>query len=117
MELIEGVLKTDAKRYITGSVVGGVGRGLEDVDVVAVVDRGHGHWLERMEVHLVDLLEMARVHETLLSLREVPQRNAVGAYTPQAVLLFVAPLHLGYVTILAVLGQVLREITDVPNLD
>lgn len=70
-----------------------------------------------MEVHLVDLLEVAGMHEALLALGKVPQRNAAGTHAPQQVLFLVAPLHLSDFTILAVCGQALREIADVPDLN
>ena len=69
-----------------------------------------------MKVYLVDLLQMASVHESFFALSEVPQGNAVGVNTPQQIFLFVAPFHLTNVILLAVFNQTLREITDVPNL-
>lgn len=57
---------------LLGSVIGGIGRGLEHVDIVAIVHRGNCHWLEGMKVYLVDLLQMARMHEAFFALGEVP---------------------------------------------
>ena len=42
------------------------------MDVVGVVDGGDCHRLEGMQVHLVDALEVASVHEFLLLLGDVP---------------------------------------------
>ncbi len=52
-----------------------VGSRLENMDVVSVVDRGDRHRLEGMQVHLVDALEVASVHEFLLLLGDVPQAD------------------------------------------
>lgn len=69
-----------------------VGRGLEDMNIVAAVDRCHGHLLEWVQVHLVYLLEMAGMHKLLFALTQVPKTHVVLAHAPNHVPLLVAPL-------------------------
>jgi hypothetical protein len=94
-----------------------VGGGLEDVDVVAVVDGGHSHGLEGVQVHLVDLFEVPRMHESFAALVEVPQAGRTATDTPQQVPVLVTPLQLRHLALLLDLHNWFGQIPHVPQFD
>jgi hypothetical protein len=69
-----------------------------------------------MEVHLIDLLEVASMHELLLLLRDIPQPNRTRTGAPNMILLLSAPHQLRDLPVLLHLEQTLTQITDIPQL-
>lgn len=94
-----------------------IGGGLENMDVVGVIDWSDRHWFKGMQIHLVYTLEMACMHKFLLSLGYVPQANCILWSAPNLILLLSTPHELGDLSIFLHLKEALWEVANIPELD